>query len=127
MKTMYIKDFSNKNVAIQLQVQQYAKNWQMAILLYTPDGEYYSDLSVFVEEFDDKCYMCLDTNNLPNAEQFVDNYNLWTLVGYAHSGFCSYPIYDMNLDELENYDAEWVEKFRKDNNISKQNVFDRLK
>ena len=108
MGTMYIKNYSGKKIAIQLQVQQYAKNWQIAILLYTPDWDYYSDLSVFVDEFKYQNFMCVDTNNLPNAEEFIQEYNLWTLVGYAQSGFCNYPIYAMDIDELKKRDENWV-------------------
>ena len=107
---MYIKNYSGKKVAIQLQVQQYAKNGQIAILLYTPDGEYYSDLSVFVEEFKYQNFMAVDVNNLPNAVEFIQEYNLWTLVGYAQSGFCNYPIYAMDVDELWKWDNKWVDE-----------------
>jgi len=107
---LYIKDYSGRKVAIQLQVQQYAKNWQIAILLYTPDGEYYSDLSVFIEEFKYQNFMCVDVNNLPNAEEFIEEYKLWTLIGQASSGFVTYPIYAMDIDELRKRDEKWVEE-----------------
>ena len=108
MKTMYIKNYSGKKVTIQLQVQQYAKNGQIAILLYTPDGEYYSDLSVFVEEFKYQNFMAVDVNNLPNAVEFIEEYKLWTLIGQASSGFVTYPIYAMDIDELRKRDEKWV-------------------
>ncbi len=108
MKTMYIKNYSGKKIAIQLQVQQYAKNWQIAILLYTPDWEYYSDLSVFIEEFKYQNFMAVDVNNLPNAEEFIQEYKLWTLIGQASSGFVTYPIYAMDVDELRKRDENGV-------------------
>lgn len=110
MKTMYIKNHSGKKVAIQLQVQQYAKNGQIAILLYTPDWEYYSDLSVFVEEFKYQNFMAVDVNNLPNAVEFIEEYKLWTLIGQASSGFVTYPIYAMDIDELRKRDEKWVDE-----------------
>ena len=123
---LYIKNYSGKKIAIKLEVQQYANNWQIAILLYNSRWEYYWDLSVFIVPFKYENYMAVDTNNLPNAEEFIQEYNLWTLVGYTQSWFCTYPIYEMDLDELEKYDKKWIEQFRKDN-TTEFNVFDTLK
>ena len=126
MEKMYIKNYSGKKVAIKLEVLQYAENWQIAIFLYDSKWEYYSDLSVFINPFKYLNFMAVDTNNLPNAEEFIQEYKLWRLVGYTHSGFCTYPIYEMDLDELEKYDKKWIEQFRKDN-TTEFNVFDTLK
>ena len=108
MKTMHIKNYSGKKVPIILEVQQYAKNSQIAIFLYTKDWEYYWDLSVFIDPFKYVNFMAVDTNNIPNAEEFIQEYKLWRLVGYTHSGFCTYPIYEMDLDELRKRDDVWV-------------------
>ena len=107
---MYIKNYSGKKVAVKLEVLQYAENWQIAIFLYDSKWEYYSDLSVFIDPFKYLNFMAVDTNNLPNAEEFIQEYKLWQLVGYTHSWFCSYPIYEMDLEELSKWDKEWVEK-----------------
>ena len=110
MKTMYIKNYSGKKVAVNLQVLQYEKNWQIAILLFTTDWELYADLSVFVEPFKYQNFMAVDVNNLPNAEQFIQEYKLWTEIWYAHSWFVSYPIYAMDVDELRKRDEKWVDE-----------------
>lgn len=123
-----IKDFEWKDIDILLSVEEYANNDQLAVLLYEKEtGEYYADLSVFVENFTDKTHMAVDINNFPGGEDLIKDYDLWTLVNYVHSWFVSYPVYEMDLDELSKYDPEWVEKFRSDNDIIKKNVFDRLK
>ena len=50
------------------------------------------------------------------------------MVDYIQSWFVWYPIYEMDLYELEKYNPEWVHKFIKDNGIEKpKNLFDRLK
>ena len=129
LNSLKLKDYSWNDIDVFLTVEEYV-NWnQLAIMLYEKEtGEYYTDLSVFVKEFEDKWYCVLDINNFPWAEEFVQRHNLWTLVDYVQSWFVSYPIYEMDLYELEKYDPEWVHKFIKDNNISKpKNVFDRLK
>lgn len=50
-----------------------------------------------------------------------------TLVDYVHSWFVSYPIYQMDLDELAKYDPEWIEKFKTDNNIRERTIWDNLR
>ena len=87
-------------------------NSQIAILLHESSiWEYYGDLSVFVEPFNNKTLMALDVNNMPDAEWFVNRYNLGTLTTYVYSGFCSYPVYEMDLEELMKYDSLGVSKF----------------
>ena len=109
--TMYIKhSYDDQDEAITLGVNSYTTNGQIAILLYNTDGEYYSDLSVFIEPFEYQNYMAVDVNNLPTAEQFIQKYNLGELVDYVHSGFVSYPVYAMDLDELRKWDKNGVDE-----------------
>ena len=76
-EAMHIKhSYDNKSEEIRLSVTSYTSNGQIAILLYTKDGEYYSDLSVFVEPLEYQNYMAVDVNNLPTAEEFIQRYNL---------------------------------------------------
>ena len=129
LSSLKLKDYSWNDIDVFLTVEEYV-NWnQLAIMLYEKEtGEYYTDLSVFVKEFEDKWYCVLDINNFPGAEEFVQRHNLWTLVDYVQSWFVSYPIYEMDLYELEKYDPKGVHKFIKDNWIERpKNVFDRLK
>lgn len=129
LNPLKLKDYDWNNIEILLVVEEYTNNNQLAILLYEKETwEYYTDLSVFVEEFSDKSYMAVDINNFPDAENIIKEHNLWQLVDYVHSWFVTYPVYEMDLDRLSQYDPEGVEKFKKDNNISKpKTVFDRLK
>lgn len=109
---MSIKNnYSKKGTVVVLSVQSYVANDQIAILLYTKDWEYYGDLSVFVEAFDDRNLMAVDVNNLPYADEFIQRYRLWNFAWYVHSWFVYYPVYKMNLIELEKRDREWVKKF----------------
>jgi hypothetical protein len=102
MKKMYIKhSYDKQKTAVTLSVTSYVANEQIAILLYNTDWEYYADLSVFVKPFEQKNYMAVDTNNLPTAEEFIQRYKLWKYVGFVYSGFCSYPVYEMNMERLE--------------------------
>ena len=129
LNSLKLKNYSWEDIDVYLTVEEYANSWQLAIMLYEKEtGEYYTDLSVFVKEFEDKGYVVLDINNFPGAEDFVIRHNLWTPVEYIQSWFVSYPIYEMNLYELEKYDPEGVHKFIKDNWIEPpKTIWDRLK
>lgn len=108
---MYIKNSYNwKETAVILRVTSYVAHNQIAILLYTEDGEYYADLSKFINNLSKNC-MVVDTNNLPTATEFIEKYKLWTIRWMTYTEFGSYPIYEMSLDELRKRDEEWVERF----------------
>ncbi len=101
-----------KEKELILSVETYTANKQIAILLYdAKTKEYFSDLSVYVIPFEDETFMAVDTNNFPQWEMFIRNYNLWDFVYYIQSGFCTYPVYAMKLEELEKLDKIWVERF----------------
>lgn len=104
MKDLKMKDYFWKVITVVMEITTYANNDQLAILLYDKKtGEYYSDLSVFIDPFENKSWMAVDTNNLPNAEEFIQKYKLWHLVSYVFSWFCSYPVYEMDMNKLKNY------------------------
>ena len=51
----------------------------------------------------------VDTNNCPWAEDFIEAYGLGTYTGESRiSGFCTYPLYRFNMEELKKY--EWKTK-----------------
>lgn len=114
MESLLIKDYDWDEKEVIMEVTSYQNNNNLAILLHDKEtGEYYSDLSVFVEPFDNKCFMAVDVNNLPKAEEFIQKYGLWELVSYVHSWFVSYPVYDMNILKLAEYDEKWASEFIK--------------
>ena len=46
----------------------------------------------------------VDTNNCPWAEEFIAEYNLGKPTGkMMRSGYCEYPLYEFDLDELKKY------------------------
>lgn len=113
-KSLIIKDFSWDDREVRMEVTSYENNNNLAILLYEKEtGEYYWDLSVFIKPFENKCFMAVDINNLPNAEDFIQRYNLGELVDYVQSWFVSYPVYDMNILGLSEYDEKWASDFIK--------------
>ena len=112
MKNTVKIEFLWKEKELTLSVESYAANGQIAIMLCdAKDGEYFSDLSVYVMPFEDKTYMAVDTNNFPQGETLIEEYNLWTFINHIPSWFCMYPVYAMNLEELAKRDSYWVAKF----------------
>ena len=111
-------DFLWKQRKLILSVETYTANEQIAILLYdAKNKEYFSDLSVYVIPFEDKTYMAVDTNNFPQWEMLIRNYNLWDFVTYISSWFCTYPVYAMKLEELSKLDKNWVDRFIWNNDL----------
>lgn len=49
-------------------------------------------------------YAFIDTNNFPDAEKLIRDYDLGTNTGkYGSSGYCKYPLYEMNMLELNKH------------------------
>ena len=90
--TPVVRQYGNGHIAIQL----FCDEGPFATLTTNIDG---------IEEFEDDC-SCLDTNNCPWAEEFVRDYDLGYFEGvYLYSGYCSYPVYRFNRDEIMTYTA----------------------
>ena len=113
-KELVIKSFTWNNVKVFLSVWEYQAWWLYLLLVEEETGEDYCDLSAFVKSLEKRNQMCVDVNNCPNAEEFIREYNLWVKVWEIDSGFVTYPIYEMDLDELREYDNLWVRDFEKD-------------
>lgn len=48
----------------------------------------------------------VDTNNCPWALDFIEEYHLGEFTGmHGKSGYCTYPLYRFNMDELRKYDV----------------------
>lgn len=46
--------------------------------------------------------VAIDTNNCPFAEAFIEENELGEKTGaYVYSGYCEYPVYEINLERLE--------------------------
>lgn len=42
----------------------------------------------------------LDTNNFPEGEQFIKENNFGEMIGVGMSGFCTYPLYILDLEAM---------------------------
>ena len=66
LNPLKLKNYAWKDIDVLLSVEEYVQNNQLAIMLYEKETwEYYTDLSVFVKDFENKWYCVLDVNNFP--------------------------------------------------------------
>lgn len=90
-------------VEVNIEVTSYANNETLAIQLWCEDGPF-AVLTVNISDVHREGCQYVDTNNCPWAERFIDLYNLGTPTGnYGMSGFCFYPEYKFNIEELKKY------------------------
>lgn len=113
-KELTIKSYAWNDVCVFLSVWEYQLGWLYVLLVEEETGENYCDLSVFIKPLEKRNQMCVDVNNCPNAEEFIRKYNLWVKIWEIDFCFVIYPIYEMDLDELREYDNLWVKDFEKD-------------
>lgn len=104
MKYYEIESYG-KTYNVRIERNTYAYGNNIALSLIAESGEPFCNLTVNLPESfiwgDDKTAF-VDTNNCPWAEDFIEQNNLGEPVGYeCRSGFCTYPLYRFNLDELE--------------------------
>lgn len=81
----------------------YQNNGNLALQLITDCGEPYAMLTVNLSN--KKLPMntaYVDTNNLPQAEEFINKYGLGRHLGkFAFSGYCCYPLYEFHVEMVE--------------------------
>ena len=78
-----------------IQETTYTSNNTLAIEIID-NNEPYAVLTVNLPQysFKDPRVQFVDTNNFPNAEEFIKKNNLGEPLGfYGQSGFCTYPLY----------------------------------
>lgn len=64
-------------------------------------GEPFCALTVWLEPLADPTEAFVDTNNFPEAEEFIRIHKLGTFTGTtAYSGFCEYPLYRFDLSKI---------------------------
>ena len=109
--TYKIKNIWNEELLIDTEVTKYINNNSLAIKLYDWDKEFefwepYATLTVNLEDISDCLldnYAFVDTNNLPEAINFIKDNNLGIEVDIPPvvSGFCRYPLYKFNINDGE--------------------------
>ena len=95
-----MKTFTYKGQRVFLQKEEYRNNGTLASLMFTEDGELFSNVTVNLNhplQSDDMAF--LDENNLPGIGKWLEKNHLAIHMGVkVNSGFCLYPLY-MVLDK----------------------------
>lgn len=76
---------------------------------------YCFDLWIFVWNIDNKYYFLVNADTYLNTEYIILCHKLWTFVDCVCLWSIRYPIYEMDICELEKYDPEGVEDILKKN------------
>lgn len=104
MKYYEVKSYG-KTYNVRIETSKYTTNKTLALPLITEEGEPFANLTVNIMDSmiwaDDTCAF-VDTNNCPWAEEFIAENGLGEYMGIrGASGFCTYPLYKFNLEEIE--------------------------
>lgn len=91
-------EYGDYNIA--LQTSKYDNGNLAVMLIDTETGEDYAVLTVNLgTKLSGENMAYIDTNNFPEAEQFIKENNLGEPTGITRqSGFCEYPLYNLNLE-----------------------------
>lgn len=86
-----------------LEVSHYFNNNNLALIMHGEE-EPYAVMTVNLGVLFDKTMAFIDTNNFPEAIKIIEEYKLGEPTDITRvSGFCVYPLYKFNLEEVEKY------------------------
>lgn len=88
-----------------LMLDEYVADGSVALTVFTEHYESFAGITTFLCDLGikkDEGYV--DTNNCQWAEDFIAKYKLGEPTGgYKSSGFCIYPLYKFDMDEIQKY------------------------
>lgn len=91
-----------KEYLLKIYIGKYQNNGNLALQLLTENGQPFSRLSVNIDSLPEN-WCAIDTNNFPDGIGLIEKYKLGEKIGEIGSGFCTYPIYEMNMEEVKKY------------------------
>lgn len=107
METMKLNAWGREyNLCIE--VCRYEQNGNLALQLYSQDEDYWEPFDIMTVNLGEKCadgFSYVDINNCPWAPALIEKYNLGEPTDcYEASGFCVYPEYRFDMQEIEKYE-----------------------
>lgn len=101
----YIFKYYNEEYKVTLKANTYKNNKRLAAQMIDEDGVPVARITVNIAANLSKNkpnINFVDTNNLPNIEQFLKENKIAKPTGnYAASGYCVYPEYEFDLTKFE--------------------------
>ena len=98
------RTYSHDSENVRVIISKYANPENTAVILETPDGYYYTDVSTNINPLPLNRF-AVDINNNPDIGTWLQENNIAHYTGTEiKSGFISYPVYEFNddfNDELE--------------------------
>lgn len=86
-----------------IEVSHYFNNNNLALIMHGSE-EPYAVITVNLGPLFDPTMAFVDINKFPEAINIIKEYNLGEDTGITRvSGFCVYPLYKFNLEEVEKY------------------------
>lgn len=105
MKKMQVHTWGGEIVDVWLRLAEYSSNGNIALSLWCDDGPF-SMMSVNIEDLPDN-HVALDINNFPEGITLMQKYKLGKRTDEElFSGFCIYPVYELNMNEVMKYVEE---------------------
>ena len=110
---------------VSFDIQQYMNNGNIYIGLGCNEEGYlepFADLTVNLGDTTPNYCAYVDTNNLPDAENFIADNELGTFTGFVkRSGYCEYPLYMFNPDKLRELCPDGLAMYEKNKGIVSEN------
>lgn len=92
---------------VHTDISHYTNNGNLAICLNDINEGPFATLTVNIDPLGSPSLAAVDTNNCSWAEAFIKEHSLGKFTGMSlRSGFCTYPVYDFDLDKLKDYGYE---------------------
>ena len=96
-----MKTYTFNGHRISLSKEEYRNNGTLAIVANYKNGDYDVLTTNLGSLMLTNETAFLDTNNHPGLEQFIQKHSLGMPTGFIErSGFCTYPLYFINVDKL---------------------------
>ena len=108
MATITYESYGEK-YELSFRIDRYSNNDNLAILAMCKDEdgfvEPYGNLTVNIEKLNKDNWGCVDTNNWRDAIDLIEQNKLGTPTGMVlQSGYCTYPVYEFDMNELKKYE-----------------------
>lgn len=98
--------FYGETYNLFLVLDRYVDNNNIAVMIWDENEGPFADLTVNIAPLPEG-YACIDTNNFREGIDLIKKYNLGEPIGQTlRSGFCEYPVYKFNMDNIKKYVKE---------------------
>ena len=85
-------------------INSYVASDSVAVDIFSDEEGPIAGLTVYIDEENRGSQAYLDTNNSPWAPELVQELGVARFLGkWGQSGYCTYPLYELDMDKLNEY------------------------